>query len=287
MANSNARCYLAGDPHLVSVDRSAAQIDPKTGGAYTTASFQKGGTDTTFTASGVYGAWKQFSATPLDTLKKLRPWDAPYLYAIDRGFNGAAKGVIYVTGNLGVSGTLNGRITLYVKGSIVLLDDLRYANDPVKGVCRDILGLIADKDIVIADNAINDPNVTSTSGGTTWASMDDTKDVYIHAVMMALGTSFRAENYSGGPTAVNNCDATINGRGCIYLSGGIIQQARGPVGTSGGTGFAKRYTYDHCAIVNPPPYFPTTGRFQDNRYLELDPAGFNHTNYFRSLTPSP
>ena len=71
------------------------------------------------------------------------------------------------------------------------------------------------------------------------------------------------------------------------LSGGIIQQARGPVGTSNGTGFTKRYSYDRCAVVNPPPYFPTTGRFQENRYLELDPAGFNHTNYFQSLTPDP
>ena len=81
------------------------------------------------------------------------------------------------------SGTLNGRITLYAKGSIVLLDDLRYANDPVKGVCRDILGLISDKDIVIADNAINTPQLTSS---TSWQAMNDTKDMYIHPVMMAL-----------------------------------------------------------------------------------------------------
>ena len=73
----------------------------------------------------------------------------------------------------------------------------------------------------------------------------------------------------------------------IYLSGGLIQQSRGAVGTSSGSGFAKRYSYDHCAVVNPPPYFPTTGRFQDNRYLELDPAGFNHTQYFKSITPDP
>jgi hypothetical protein len=104
---------------------------------------------------------------------------------------------------------------------------------------------------------------------------------------MALGNSFRTQNYNGGPTAVNNCETTTNGRGCIYLSGGLIQQNRGPVGLSSGAGFAKRYSYDKCAVVNPPPYFPTTGRFQDNRYLELDPAGFNATNYFRSITPTP
>lgn len=37
----------------------------------------------------------------------------------------------------------------------------------------------------------------------------------------------------------------------------------------------------------PPPYFPTTGRFQDNRYIALDPAGFNQVAYFRTLTPDP
>jgi hypothetical protein len=78
-----------------------------------------------------------------------------------------------------------------------------------------------------------------------------------------------------------------NGRGCIFLSGGLIQKSRGAVGTSNGTGYAKRYTYDHCAVVNPPPYFPTTGRFQDNRYLELDPAGFKPDVYFQSITPGP
>jgi hypothetical protein len=158
----------------------------------------------------------------------------------------------------------------------------------VKGVCRDILGLIAGKDVVISDNAINTPPEVAIGGGTaTYYSLDDTKDMYIHAVIMALGSSFRVENYSTGPTDTNDCNGINNGRGCIYLSGGIIQLSRGAVGTSSGSGYAKRYSYDHCAVVNPPPYFPTTGRFQDNRYIELDPAGFNHKAYFKSLTPDP
>ncbi len=61
----------------------------------------------------------------------------------------------------------------------------------------------------------------------------------------------------------------------------------GAVGTSGGTGYTKRYSYDRCAVVAPPPYFPTTGRFQENRYVELDTAGFEHTTYFKSITPEP
>jgi len=295
MTGANARCYLAGDPHLVAVERSTAYTDPRTGVAYVAADINKGGSDTTFTPAGVYGSWRLWSNTPDTLVTRIRGYggapagsgkigDAKYLYPIDRLFNSNAKGVIHFNGNVGLSGTLNGRITLYANGSIILLDDIRYANDPVKGVCRDILGLISDKDIVIADNALNTPQDIGLSRE---SNFDETKDVDIHGVMMALGTSFRVENYGSGPNNANDCDVTNNGRGCIYLDGGLIQKSRGAVGTSSGTGFAKRYSYDHCAVVNPPPYFPTTGRFQDNRYLELDPAGFNHTQYFKSITPDP
>jgi hypothetical protein len=286
MNNAQARCYLPGDPHLVSVERTAGYKDPLTPlVGYGTPAIQKGGSDTTFTPSGVTGDWKKYTDTPNAAITAKRPTvESKYLWPIDRGFNTNAKGVIHFSGNVGLSGTLNGRITLYANGTIVLLDDLRYANDPVKGVCRDILGIIADNDIVIADNSLNTPQLITNS---TYKALDDTQDFTIHGVMMALGTSFRVENFNLGPTNVNGCGTVTNGRGCIYLSGGIIQQSRGPVGRSDGTGFSKRYSYDRCAIVNPPPYFPTTGRFQDNRYLELDPAGFNDQTYFKSLTPDP
>jgi hypothetical protein len=288
LGHPGARCYLAGDPHLVATDRSTSIKDPSTGTWYTSAAVNRGGTDTTFSPIGVNGAWKVAAAVPADSVLHHRPWDAKYLFPIDRGFNTNARGVIYVDKNVGVSGTLRGQITLYAKGSIVLLDDMRYANDPVKGVCLDILGLITDKDIVIADNALNTPPaVTVGKKSAKYFTLDDTKDYYLHGVLMALGTAFRVEDYDQGPTDVNDCSGTDNGRGCIYLSGGIIQKERGAVGTSSGTGYAKRYSYDHCAVVTPPPYFPTTGRFQDNRYIELDPAGFNDTTYFRTLTPDP
>ena len=58
------------------------------------------------------------------------------------------------------------------------------------------------------------------------------------------------------------------------------------MGTTGGTGYVKRYAYDECSFQTPPPYFPTTGRFKRNRYYELDPVGFNVATFFRSLTPN-
>lgn len=293
--NPNARCFLAGDPHLVATERVASDLlnypDPKfplVPTAYTPGSVTKGGEDTTFTPKGRNGAWVAVPQTSFNAIiKTLRPWDGLYLNPLTRKYNTNMKGVIFTPGNVGVSGTVNGLVTLYAKGAIVVLDDVRYANDPVKSVCHDILGLISDYDVVIADNAINTPPQTYSSGSKKYFSLDDTKDLYLHSVVMALGSSFRVQDFDQGPTDVNDCDGVNNGRGCIFLSGGLIQKSRGAVGTSTGTGYSKRYTYDHCAIVNPPPYFPTTGRFQDNRYLELDPAGFNPTTYFQSITPSP
>ena len=58
--------------------------------------------------------------------------------------------------------------------------------------------------------------------------------------------------------------------------------------SSSGEGYVKRYSYDRCAVVNPPPYFPTTGRFLDNRYYELDPVRVKSSTMsqlYKSLTP--
>jgi hypothetical protein len=277
MTKPGARCYLPGDPHLVAVDRPSP--------TYPARKIQRGGDDTTFTPVGVFGAWKAYPGTE-PAILSFR-YDNGYLFPLDRSYNANIKGVIYEPANVGVSGVVNGHVTLYAKGTIVLLDDLRYANDPSKNLpCmqHDILGLLSDKDIVIANNAFNTPVLYKSSGSQRYLNVDDTKDFYIHGVLMAMGTSFRAEDHNSGPDDTNDCDVVDNGRGCIFLSGGIIQEARGPVGLSSGEGFAKRYSYDRCVIANPPPYFPTTGRFQDNRYIELDPAGFNPLQYFQSIT---
>jgi len=148
-----------------------------------------------------------------------------------------------------------------------------------------MLGLIADKDIVVADNAVNTPQ--NANGRRNY---DDTKDFHIHSVMMALGSSFRVEDYNIGVAHVNGCELTKVERGCLYLAGGIIQRARGAVGqtmSGGATGFSKRYSYDRCALRNGPPYYPTTGRYIDNRYYEVDPVGFDIAEYFEMLTSKP
>jgi hypothetical protein len=89
-------------------------------------------------------------------------------------------------------------------------------------------------------------------------------DLKLHAVVLAGGKntsdgSFWVENYStgGSPT----------GKGNLNLIGGVIQKKRGPVGTfnptTGATvsGYAKNYSYDPRMADNPPPFFPTTGAY--------------------------
>jgi hypothetical protein len=277
--HSGVRCYLGGDPHLVAVARTTATGN----GHYADTLVHKGGDDTTFTPIDQYGAWKVDTMPVNAAITAVIPSTvANYLFPLYRGYNSNTKGVIYFNGTVGVSGVVGGDVTLYTPNTIVVLDDTRYANDPANGLCIDILGLLSGTNVVVADNALNSPQETKSG---TYRSLDDTQDFYLHAVIMALNTSFEVENYDTGPTTTSSCAGSTDGRGCLYLTGGIIQNNRGPVGTSTGSGFLKQYSYDACALSNPPPYFPTTGRFLDNRYYELDPSRFNVTSFYKSLTP--
>lgn len=278
MAKSTARCYLGGDPHLVAVERNSA--------SFTAAEKQIGGEDTTFTANGARGRWLPWPG-PVDPRLAARRADAQYLFPIYRGLNPGTKGVIAFNGTIGVSGVLRGRVTIYSTGTVVILDDVRYATDPSTNKCSDMLGIIAAQNITVADNSVLGPELIQPTGPQFWKNFDDTKDVYLHGVMMAINTSFGAENYDQAPSNANGCEGNQSGRGCLYLTGGLIQESRGAVGLTSGQGYVKRYAYDRCAVSNPPPYFPTTGRFIDNRYYEIDPVRFDVAKLFASLVPGP
>jgi len=277
MSKTTAHCYLGGDPHLVAEERNS--------GAFTNAQKQIGGDTATFTPSGVHGKWLAFPGTIDPRVAARRPADAAYLFPIYRGMNPGTKGVIAVSGTVGVSGVLRGKITLYATGSVVILDRQRYATDPSLATCADMLGIISANDITVADNALNDPPDISGSGN--YKSLGNSQDVFIHGILMAINTSFGVENYSSGPNNANGCQGTANGRGCLFLNGGLIQERRGAVGLTSGEGFSKRYSYDRCALSSPPPYFPTTGRYLDNRYYEIDPVRYNIQALFSALVPLP
>ncbi|MFQ5704811.1 MAG: hypothetical protein ACE5HT_12415 [Gemmatimonadales bacterium] len=226
------------------------------------------------------GRWLQWSGT-VSPLVAGRP-DAAYLFPIGRQLNPSFKGVIFVEGKVVISGTLRGQVTVAATDDIIIGDDVKYQTDPGAGVCADMLGIFSGDDVVIADNTLNSP--IQPKGGWNYRTYDETASEFIQGVVLALNI-FTVENYWYYPRNAQPCEGNRAGRGCIYLTGGIIQRQRGPVGITDGRGYNKRYSYDQCVLSGPPPYFPTTGHFERGRIFEVDPTAFSVSSYFNLLTP--
>jgi hypothetical protein len=284
LQRTTSRCYLGGDDHL--------NLD----------SIVSGGTRyvNRFKAADKYGYWMRYTPTPdasviaalarpasraVDTLLATRTTEAQYLWPLARAFNPNSKGVIYVNGRVVLSGVVHGKVTVAASDNVIIADDLKYAIAPgsVQCLTADMLGLLSAGNIYMSDNVLNTPQGWGASGAyKTYAA---TSDEFLQGVMLTLN-SFTVENYDAGPTSQEPCGAAAWGRGCLYITGGLIQGTRGAVGTTGGTGYIKAYSYDQCAFQTPPPYFPTTGRFYRNRYYEIDPVGFSVASFFAGLAPS-
>ena len=252
LTSSTRRCYLGGDSTI-------------TNG---------------FVANDGKGSWLPYTGIQAPGLAG-RP-DAGYLFPLARKYNPNFKGVIFVDGKVALSGVLRGRVTLSADNDIIFADDVVYATDPGTGLCQDMLGLFSGDDVIVADNLLNAPQ--RPRSGWNHRTYDDSKDEFFHGVVLALDI-FTVQNYSGGSRNDERCESKVWGRGCLYLTGGIIQRTRGAVGTGSGTGYVKRYSYDSCAAESPPPYFPTTSHFYKGQYYQVDPTGFSVSAYYEQLTP--
>ncbi|MBI4536298.1 MAG: hypothetical protein HY708_08465 [Ignavibacteriae bacterium] len=146
---------------------------------------------------------------------------------------GGFNGVILGEQRVNVKGTLDGRLTIASLTDVYIQDDVLYETNPRFATSNDILGLVADRNVVVAKNTANNNNCV------------------IHASIFARDGSFMAEDYSSRPVS-----------GELHLLGSIVQDERGPVGTFSGStiksGFSKRYRYD-TRLADPnyrPPYYP-------------------------------
>lgn len=178
---------------------------------------------------------------------------------------GAGTGVLFSTGNItSLSGTVADNVMsgqnitarhaytiaadVNSGKNITITNNLRYTSSPDPNLpTNDIvnkrpgtLGLIA-RNITVASSA--------------------PQNLSIDAVMLA-----GSQSTSDGSFGVANYN-TKTPTGTLRVMGGIIQKARGAVGTfssSSGTivtGYAKDYHYDTRLADDPPPYFPTTGLY--------------------------
>lgn len=148
------------------------------------------------------------------------------------------NGALFIDGgDVTVSGTLNGRLSIGTNRNIVIPSDIVYNNDPrIDPLSTDTLGLIAERDVII--------------------DKDASYNMEVNASVMALGNSFTVEEWWEGPP-----------KGTLTVFGGIIQDERGPVGTFNSStnakvsGYSKDYNYDSRLMTNPPPFYPTTGDY--------------------------
>ncbi len=293
---ANHRCYLGGDPRLFTgVTGDTLLADSATVNANL--------------AAGMGGRWIQRRLGAHSSVTPVRNTIASGGDAerwIPLGKNPNFKGVIYVTGDVAISGRLRGRVSVVTSGNIVLADDFQYWTTPGTNCTEtgDIFGAISGSNVIIQDNNVQVPfkvrDVGATSGAVYRGGFDDTPaDENYHMFMIMLG------NYGGdipgipvytGPgspaipgTLPDRCLSAASG--CIRVTGGmglgrIDWWTYWPVGHSNSSGWAEAHAYDPCGASNPPPYFPTTGRYVKSRYYEVDPVWLNQTtvaSYFREL----
>ena len=314
----NPVCYLGGDPHLVSMERTGWKNTVSTrgygwrGGVDSTFTYASGGPAPTIPALAGLGHWVVWPGTAIswaNTNFKGNHADWAALFPIDTTLNPGFKGVVGVHGSTGVSGNVDGHITLYIDGQVGMIDNLRLTTDQGDSTCEHGMGIVSSQSILATDNAVNVPqhwNLNDPSGtlDSNWVTLRDNNSggngtstfggsLYVESTVMALN-SWGAEGLTADSAYTSSvlCATSappdnIYKRGCLYVFGSIIQNSRVTVnsgsGGAGGYGYAKRYQYDICAVTNPLPYFPTTGRLIENKYYEHDPNHFNVAALYQSL----
>ena len=162
----------------------------------------------------------------------------------------ALNGALWFEEPIALEGVLDGQITIGANGDVEIWDDVLYeGSTPGAGPdtdCDDMLGIVADGDIIIS---YTNPNKN---------------DCEVHGVLMALDTNIEAEDYS-----------QYAPRGEFVLYGGLLAEMKVQMGKySNGAcvnGYERDYHYDARLVRTPPPHFPMTGRYLVYSWEETTP----------------
>ncbi|MFH1689686.1 MAG: DUF4900 domain-containing protein [Candidatus Eisenbacteria bacterium] len=160
------------------------------------------------------------------------------------------NGAVWFGDPVAIEGTLDGQLTIVADGDMEIWDDLLYdASTPGAGPdsgCDDVLGLIANGDIVISYTTAN------------------RNDCEIHGVLMALNKKLQAENYN-----------SYAPRGDLVVYGGLMAEHSIYLGKYDDgycvNGYERHYRLDPRLPRMPPPFFPMTGRYIVHSWEEMDP----------------
>jgi hypothetical protein len=162
-------------------------------------------------------------------------------------------------GDAFISGTLRGRLTVAAENNIVIVANTTYQTSGATST--DMLGLVANQFVQVYHPVNNGGNNLTDNRNPT----NTFTNPQIHAAILALDNSFIVQNYSEG-----------NQLGTITINGVIAQRWRGPVGTSGGTGYLKNYGYDTRLQYDSPPYVQdiTETPYRVSQWAEIrNPSG--------------
>ncbi len=181
LSSATRGCHLGGDPHIY----SAVTGDSLTPDSLTT---------NTPLASNNFGWWVPRRTGALAALSGVRPGDAARL--IPLGANPNFKGVIFVQGDVAISGKLRGRVSIFATGNVIMADDLTYTNPPGTqcDAQGDIFGTIATRDVIIEDNNLQTPFAVNNK---VYGGFDDTGDANYNMFLLAAGSGGTTGNWYG------------------------------------------------------------------------------------------
>jgi len=141
-------------------------------------------------------------------------------------------------GDVFVQGTLKGNVTVAAQNYVYVTGDVKYSD-----VSKDMLGLVGTNAVYVYNPVRN----YTSNGRTTVGLIDRSEsDRIIQAAILSVSHTFTVQNY--------NADSG-NSKGKLQVLGSISQKFRGPVATTGDTGYAKAYVYDPRMRYTAPPKF--------------------------------
>ena len=171
-------------------------------------------------------------------------------------------------GTIFIEGSLSGRVTVGAQASIIVTDNLTYANGSGGA---DSLGLIAANSVEVYHPVLC-TTYGSDGGCTAGTNMirpngSTFTNPTIQGAILSLQHSFAVQMYALGSPL-----------GTLNVLGSIAQLYRGAVGTNSGgaivTGYLKSYLYDTRLKFAPPPFYlnPVQAQYISAVFAEVAPA---------------
>jgi hypothetical protein len=178
------------------------------------------------------------------------------------------NGPVEVLGDTNNNGAFRGKVTLGAAGNIRIMDNIRYASSEwpsgivINPSSHDVLGIISEGDILIANTPANGRWNSGMPNGTSGNQQNDTRrtDITITGVFVSVNGSFTYEQQND-PEDWYVCDCQPDDRGTINLFGAIWQRQRGFLhrSTNFSTGYLTKLRYDQrFDLLRPPCFFDMT-----------------------------